>query len=323
MAKKSLIKILFLDAATVDLDDLQMESLKKQGYYKGLALKSQEPLPSQAAQAQVLISNKYILGEEQFENLPCLKLVCVAATGVNNVDLVAAKKRGIAVCNVVGYSTPTVVEHALLFLLAFSHRLLEHHDAVVKGHWSRGPYYAFLNYPYHDLRGKKLGILGYGNIGRGVAKVAKELGMEILIGKIPGRKYSKKRIPLNVLLKKSDFVTLNCPLSPQTYHLINQQKLRLMKPTAYLLNLARGPIVVEQEVARALKKGIIAGYASDVTEQEPPSLKHPLLDPAISDKVILTPHIAWASQESRQRMVEEIAKNIQAFKNGKKRNRVE
>jgi glycerate dehydrogenase len=316
--------ILFLDAATVDLGDVDLTRLRKQGQYSALALGPGDPLPALAREAEVLISNKFPLREAQFPKLPRLRLICVAATGTNNVDLEAARARGIAVCNVAGYSTPTVVEHALMFLLALSHRLHEQDAAVKRGEWSRGPYFALLNHPYSDLAKKTLGIVGYGALGRRVARLARALGMRVLVAKIPGRRYSRKgsRIPLTALLRRSDFISLHCPLSLQTQGLIDAKALAQMKPGAGLLNLARGPIVVEAAVAKALRAGKLAGYASDVLTEEPPPKHHPLLAAGLRDKVLLTPHIAWASRESRQRLVNEIAENIRSFCRGRRRNRI-
>lgn len=316
--------ILFLDAATVDLGDVAMKSLKNQGIYLALALHPGDPLPPVALGAEVVISNKYPLREAQFGFLPKLKLICVAATGTNNVDLEVAKRRGIAVCNVAGYSTPTVVEQTILFLLALGHRLLEHDAAAKTGTWSQGPHFALLNFPFQDLAGKRLGILGFGHIGRKVAKVAEALGMEVVVGKIPGGKYAakEKRLEFSKLLATSDYISLHCPLSPRTEGLINAKALARMKKGAYLLNLARGPIVDEEALVKALKTGKLGGYASDVMSQEPPSSKHPLFDPALASKVLISPHIAWASRESRQRLVDEIASNIAAFRLGRRRNRI-
>ena len=316
--------ILFLDASTVDLGDVDLTNLRRQGE---LVLRNKRPgesLPPEAAAAEVAISNKYPLGPEEMERLPALKLIAVAATGTNNVDLAEAVRRGIVVCNVPGYSTATVVEHSLLMLLAFSHRLNEHVEAVRAGEWSRSPYFALLNFPFSDLAGKTLGILGYGEIGKRVATLAKALGMKVRIGKLPGRTYRKneKRDSLEGLLSKSDYVSLHCPLTEATKGLIDREKLSWMKPGAFLLNLARGPLVVESSVAAALRAGALAGYGADVSAHEPPPSNHPLLAKDIQAKVLLTPHIAWASRESRQRLLDELAANILAFKTGKKRNRV-
>ncbi len=317
-------KIVFLDAATVDFGDVDWSSLKKQGEVKCHGASSNEEIVTRSFGAQVIITNKYFLNEAVLRRLPDLKLICVAATGVNNIDLEAAQKQGVAVANVAGYSTQTVVEHTFLFLLAFSHRLLEHHQAAIKKVWSRSSSFALFDFPYSDLAGKTLGIVGYGTIGKKVASLAKSFGMKILIAALPERKYSKseKRLPLKQVLKESDFVTLHCALSEETRYLINTKELALMKKTSCLLNLARGAVVNEWAVAESLQAGRLGGYAADVMEHEPPAENHPFFQEALSSKLILTPHIAWASRESRQRLVDEIAENIAAFKKGKERNGV-
>jgi glycerate dehydrogenase len=318
------LKIVFLDAATVDLGDLRMDAIRRQGRYRAIPDCPRRSLPRECLDAEVVITNKVALDGRRLERFPRLRLVCVAATGVNNIDLAAAKRLGIGVCNVAGYSTSTVVEHTLMFLLAFSHRLMEHHQAVLRGEWSRSPFFTLLNYPFGDLEGKSLGVIGYGSIGRRVARLAEALGMRVWVAKIPGRKYgaAPKRFPLKTVLQKSDFVTLHCPLTRETKGLIDAEKLRWMRPSAYLLNLARGPIAVEAHVARALKNNRLAGYGADVTEREPLPKGHPFLRKSLSGKVLLTPHVAWASRESRQRLVDEIGRNIAAFRGGKKRNRI-
>jgi len=316
--------VIFLDSATVDLGDVDPKPLQQSGRY----LNYPETLPSQMSsrirKASVVITNKCVLGEREMAEAPDLKLICVAATGVNNIDLNAARRRKIAVTNVPGYSTTSVAEHAVLFLLALSHRLLEHNHSARTG-WSGAKSFALLDHPYSDLSGKTLGIIGYGHIGRRVARLAKALGMKILIARLPGRSYSNHphRRPLKELLSVSDYVTLHCPLNSATHHLINERHLAEMKPGASLLNLARGPIVDEKAVAKALRKGKLAYYATDVLSHEPPPIRHPLLSKDLRDKVLMTPHVAWASRESRQRLIQEMALNIRAFRSGRRRNRVD
>lgn len=324
-------KIVFLDAASLDLGDLDMSPVFQLGSYRALPRSAPGKLPKPAQEADILLTNKVELGEAELAALPQLKLICVTATGVNNIDLPAAQACGIAVCNVAGYSTPSVVEHALMMLLSFSHRLLEHDGACKSGAWSRSPLFTLLDYPFAELRSKTLGIIGYGHIGRQVGRIAKAFGMQVIVAKLPGRNYaakkekknaSVKRVPLSLLLRQSDFVSLHCALSDKTKHLMNAQSLALMKPSAYLINMARGPIVEEQAVAEALNKNRLAGYGTDVTATEPIPKNHPFLKKTMKHKVILTPHVAWASRESRQRLVDELGKNIAAFLKGKKRNRL-
>lgn len=317
------MKIVFLDASTVDLGDVDVTPLKKTGSYRSYPDSSALQIVPKARGADVVVTNKCVLGRKEIELLKGLKLICVAATGVNNIDLEAARRRGVVVTNVAGYSTTTVAEHAVLFLLALSHRLMEHHESALS-RWSGSGRFALLDHAFSDLKGKTLGILGYGHIGRRVARVAQALGMKIQIARLPGRRYTKKqkRLSLEQVLATSDFVTLHCPLNPSTRHLINRETLRRMKPTACLLNLARGPIVNEKDLAQALLGGRLAGYATDVLGREPPPKNHPLLQRRLRKKVIMTPHVAWASRESRQRLIDEIASNIRAFQKGGRRNRV-
>jgi len=322
MAKRQ--KITFLDASTLDLGDVDNLSLRRLGSYQSFANTKPSEIVTHSAGADVVITNKCVLTEMHLAQLPCLKLICVAATGVNNIDLEAAKQRGIAVANVAGYSTATVAEHTLLFLLALSHRLIEHHQSSMDGAWSRSPHFALLDFPFSDLQGKSLGIIGYGTIGRAVARLAKAFGMKVLIAALPGRSYSKspQRHTLKQVLRASDYVSLHCPLNRATLHLINKKTIRLMKRSAGLLNLSRGAVVSETDVAEALRQGKIRAYAADVLSQEPPPQHHPLLSRALRDRVLLTPHVAWASRESRQRLLNEMAKNIRDFQKGRARNRI-
>lgn len=323
MRKNARLKIVFLDAATVDRKDLGLQDFEKLGNVKFFPRTNASQIISRCRGAEIIVSNKCVLGESEFRQLPGLRLIVVMATGYNNIDIQAAKRHGIAVCNVAAYSTVTVVEHTLLFLLSFSHRMIEHSQAA-KLKWSRSSIFAVLDYPFSDLEGKTLGIVGYGTIGKRVANLAKCFGMNVLIAAMPGRVYpkSQKRRPLKTVFAQSDFISLHSALNKQTRHLINADTLKIMKKTACLLNLARGPLVDEHAIAHALLRGDIAGYASDVMEQEPPPRKHPFWNPKLKNKVLLTPHVAWASRESRQRLVDESVKNMREFLMGKKRNRV-
>lgn len=317
------MNVVFLDAGTVDLGDIGVSPLRRLGSYRAFADTPPSQIVSRSRLADVIITNKCVLGAREIAALPRLKLVAVAATGVNNVDLAAARRRRVAVANVAGYSTATVAEHALLFLLACSHRLREHHEAAWS-EWSRSGRFALLDHPYADLGGKTLGVLGYGAIGQRVARLAGAFGMKIAIARLPGRHYpaTPKRRSLKEVLRSSDFVSLHCPLTAATRHLINGTTIRWMRPDAFLLNLSRGAVVSEEDVAQALLKGRLAGYATDVLSPEPPPQNHPLLDRRLREKILMTPHVAWASRESRQRLVDEIARNIRAFQNGRKRNRI-
>ncbi len=320
------MRIALLDADTINLGDTDLTPILRQGRCVTFReTKRDEILVRSRGATIVIVGSKLQWSDEEFSQLPRLKLLCVTATGVEHVDLAAARRRGIAVTNIARYSTATVAEQALLFILALGHRLPEHHRGATDGSWRGQANFALLDFPFSDIEGKILGIVGYGSIGQAVAKRARSFGIKVLVAKIPGRSYppSADRVPLEKLLRQSDFISLHCPLTELTRQLMNKKRLSLMKPTTFLINLSRGAVVDEAALARALAAGRLAGYASDVLQPEPPPANHPLLRKNIRDKILLTPHIAWASRESRQRMVVEIAKNIRAFLKGERRNRVE
>lgn len=312
--------MVFLDAGTVDYGDVSLGEIGKLGNLKTYFTTSPAQVVSRARNAEVVIVNKCVLSADLINALPKLRCIAVAATGVNNVDLEAAKKRGIAVVNVAGYSTESVAQCTLSFLLALAGKLFEHNQASHSGKWSRSPFFVLPDFPYRNVSGKVLGIVGYGNIGKRVAEMAQVFGMKIMPARIPGRSGSGgKRYSLEETAKKADFLTIHAPLSPLTKNLIDEGILRKMKKTAYIINMARGGIVDEKALKAALQKGRIAGAALDVLAQEPPAAKHPLLG---VKNLLLTPHVAWASVESRENLIREIALNLKMFISGKKRNRV-
>lgn len=271
--------------------------------------------------ANVIISNKVMLDEKALRSVADLKLVCIAATGTNNVDLEAAKALGIPVCNVRGYATPTVSQHALALILALSTRLIDYHEAVRSGRWQQARQFCLLDYPIRELAGKTLGIVGYGELGKGVARLGEALGMKLLIAQRPGGSAQPGRVPLDELLPQVDVLSLHCPLTPETRNLIGAPEFALMKRDAILINTARGGIVDEQALADALRQGRIGGAGIDVLTVEPPVKGNVLLDPDIPN-LIMTPHSAWASRETRQRLVDELVTNIRAFLEGSVRNPV-
>jgi glycerate dehydrogenase len=271
--------------------------------------------------ASVIISNKVMLDENALRSVPGLKLVCIAATGTNNVDLEAAKALGIPVCNVRGYATPTVSQHALALILALSTRLIDYHQAVRSGRWQQARQFCLLDYPIRELAGKTLGIVGYGELGQAVARLGEALGMKLLIAQRPGGSAQPGRTPLDELLPQVDVLSLHCPLTPETQNLIGAPEFALMKRDAILINTARGGIVDEQALADALRQGRIGGAGIDVLTVEPPVNGNVLLDPDIPN-LIVTPHSAWASRETRQRLVDELVTNIYAFLQGSVRSPV-
>ena len=312
--------IVFLDSGTLDYGDISLAGLKTLGIFKNYSQTLPGQVISRARSAEIIIVNKCRLDADKINALPKLRCIAVAATGVNNIDLEAAKKKGIAVTNVAGYSTESVAQCTFSFLLALAGRLLEHNHSVHSGRWSRSPFFVLPDYPYQNVAGKTLGIVGYGTIGKRVAEMAEVFGMKIMLARIPGRSYkSGKRFSLEETAGKADFLTVHAPLSPLTKNLIDKGILRKMKKTAYIINMARGGIVDEKALKHALEKGWIAAAASDVLAQEPPPQKHPLFG---VKNLLLTPHVAWASLESREKLVSEIILNLKMFLSGKKRNRV-
>jgi len=254
-----------------------------------------------------------------------LKLIAVAATGTDIVDRAEAAKRGVRICNVPGYATQSVAQFTMALILELATRAARYGDAVKAGEWQKSPVFSLLTYPTIELSGKKLGVVGYGNIGRSVAEMARGFGMEIIVAARPGvdRPTPKDRMPLKQLLREADVVSLHCPLTPETRNLINQQSLSLMKPTAFLINTARGALIDEVALIQCLREKRIAAAAVDVITKEPPPADHPIILAAKElDDLIVTPHTAWSAREARERLLEEVKQNIVAFFRNQARNLV-
>jgi glycerate dehydrogenase len=306
----------FLDHASLDLGDLDMSPLEDCFDVLTVhAATEPDQVAARIQEAQVVISNKVKLDADAFAAAPNLKLVMVAATGTNNVDLEAAKSHGVTVCNCQGYGTPSVAQHTLMLLLALATRLPDYHDAVRDGRWQKAKQFCLLDYPIVELSGKTLGILGYGELGSAVARLAEAFGMNVLIGQLPGRPASPDRLGLDELLPKVDALSLHCPLTEQTRNLIGARELALLKPGAFLVNAGRGGLVDETALADALRSGHLGGAGFDVLSQEPPRDGNPLLAGDVP-RLIVTPHSAWGSREARQRIVGQLAENAQSFAKG-------
>lgn len=270
--------------------------------------------------ADIIITNKVIIDAKTIATAKNLKLICVTATGTNNIHHQAATQRGIPICNVTHYGTPSITQHVLTLILALATKLIDYHHAVQSGHWQKSQQFCLLDYPAFELAGKTIGIIGYGELGQHVAKLAEAFEMKVLIAHShDSQKSNHNRVPIQDLLQQSDIVTLHCPLNESTNKLIAQKELAIMKPTALLINAARGGIVDEQALATALKQGIIAGAGVDVLSTEPPTDNNPLLADDIPN-LIVTPHIAWACDESRQRIIDQTVDNIRNFIEGKPKN---
>jgi glycerate dehydrogenase len=268
-----------------------------------------------------VFANKAIIGRAAIAAAQKLKLIALTATGVDNVDLVAARERGIAVCNLRDYCTPSVVQQVFAMLLALTHRLRDYDALVRAGGWQQAGQFSTFPYPIRELQGRVFGIVGYGTLGRAVGRVAAAFGMQVEIANRPGGALLEGRTDLDALLPRLDVLSLHCPLTDATRGLMSAERLARMKPDAVLINTARGALVDTAALAATLKEGRLGGAGIDVLEREPPPPDHPLLDPAIPN-LILTPHIAWAAREARQRCIDELALNVAAFGEGRQRNRV-
>ncbi|MDQ2695322.1 MAG: 2-hydroxyacid dehydrogenase [Pseudomonadota bacterium] len=308
----------FLDRNSLDLGDLDLTPLEQSlGTIRYHAATDRRQAGERIRDADVVISNKAPLEREALLAARRLKLICVAATGTNNVDLAAAAQQGITVCNARGYGTPAVVQHVFALMLALFTRLPDYRDAVRQGRWQQAEQFCLLDFPIRELAGKALGIVGYGELGQGVARIAEAFGMRVLLAGRPGSvEPQEQRIPLPALLPQVDVLTLHCPLTPATRGLIGAWELALMRRDAILINTARGGIVDEAALAAALRQGALGGAGVDVLTGEPPTGGNPLLAADIPN-LIVTPHCAWGSRESRQRMVEQLAGNIRGFAAGR------
>lgn len=284
-----------------------------------------QTLPQEVAEriadAEVIVTNKVRIGAELQGAASKLKLIAAAATGVDNIDVEAARSRGIAVCNVRGYAVHSVPEHVMGLLFALRRNLLAYHQAARDGSWSRSEFFCLHSYPIEDIAGSTLGIIGGGTLGQSVARLAQALGMRVLMSEQRGAMPRAGRVAFEEVLRSSDAITLHLPLTPQTRGLIGRNEFSLMKPAAVLVNTARGGIVNEAALLDALRAGRIAGAAMDVLAVEPPPSDHPLLAANLPN-LLITPHVAWASRQAQQRLADEVIENIAAFQRGESRNRV-
>jgi len=306
-------KIVILDSVTIG-DDINLDKISNFGEIVSYPLTSKAQTAERIKDAEIVITNKVFIGEDEIRDAKNLKLVCVAATGYNNVDLKALNSKGIAATNVKGYSSQTVAQLVFTFILDVYYSLSRYNKLIKDGGWQKSEAFTMLNFPINDLENKTLGIVGYGNIGKKVAQIATAFGMKVVLAELPNRSHnqSENRMPLDEMLKVSDIITLHCPLTDATKNLISASQLNLMKPSAVLINTSRGPVVNLDDLYTALKNNKIRHACIDVMPQEPPQ-QHPIFQ---LENVTITPHIGWASKESRERLVEGIANNIRIYKNG-------
>ena len=314
------MKIVILDGFTANPGDLSWKGLEELGMLTVYDRTRPEETVARAAEADIVLTNKVIINREMMAQLPQLKYIGVLATGYNVVDIEAAHERGIIVTNVPAYSTESVAQMVFAHLLTVTNRTEHYAIQNRQGRWSKNPDFCYWDFPHLELAGKTIGIVGLGNIGRRVAEIALAFGMQVkaLTSKsadtLPA---GIEKADLEVLLATSDVISLHCPLTDTTRHLINRDTLSVMRPSAILINTGRGPLVDDQAVASALAKGQLAAFCADVLTEEPPKADNPLLS---QPNAFITPHIAWATEEARSRLLQVAISNVQAFLNAKPQN---
>ena len=311
----------FLDYKTVDANDLDLGSIE--ALLPEIVVHSfsnQEEALSRIEDVEVAIANKVVFDANVFARATKLKLICVTATGTNNIDLEAAKQSGVVVCNIKDYCTDSVVQHVLLSMLTLKHSSRDYSASMDNGDWQEGNSFSLLQHPITELSGKSLGIIGYGVLGQGVARAATTLGLRVLISESFAENNKPDegiaRVPFDTLLAESDIISLHCPLTDNTEGLFDETAFKKMKSSAILINTARGGLINDHALIKAIEDKAIAGAAIDVLDQEPPDSDHPLMQKQYSN-LIITPHIAWAALEARQRALDRIAENIEAFQNNR------
>ena len=316
------MQITFLDASTLHRGDLDFAPFEKHGSLTFHDTTSPLQILDHAAGAQVLVTNKVQLTEDTLAQLPDLKLILIAATGFNHVELEAASKHDIPVCNVAGYSTSAVAQHVFALLLNLT-TAVNRYSAEIQV-WPQSPIFTHLDYPVSELAGKTIGIVGLGETGSAVARIAEAFGMNVqALAREGASATNRNRVPRDEFFATSDIISLHAPLNKETEHLINADTLALMKPSAFLINTGRGALVHEPALADALRNDRIAGAGLDVLSVEPPTQDNPLLAPDLRAKnLLITPHTAWTAQEARQRLLDGLLTNLEAWLNGTPDNQV-
>ena len=316
------MKAVFLDFATMGAG-LDLEELE--GLVSELVIHEDSPddsIATRIADADIVFTNKIRLTRGLLEHAPKLKFIALTATGTDNIDTNCARDYGIAVANIRHYCTQSVVEHVFGVLLSLTHSLDQYRQSVRAGDWQRSTDFCMLHHPVRELSSMTLGVVGYGALGQGVARIGREFGMRILVAARPGSEaVPDGRVTFDRLLTEADAISLHCPLTDATRNLFGAPQFKAMRRSAILVNTARGGLVDSQALADALANGEIAAAAVDVLPQEPPVDGDPLLDYA-GDNLIVTPHIAWATDEARQNAIDELAANTRAFLEGVERNRI-
>lgn len=312
-------KIVFLDSASI-IADIRRPAFPHQ--WETYPATSADQVVARLKDATIAITNKVQLGRETLEQLPRLKMVAVAATGINNVDIDCCRERGIVVSNIRNYSVHTVPEHVFMLMLALRRNLLAFRADVLDGAWQKSEQFCLFTHPVRDLHGSTLGIIGSGAIGKAVAQIALAFGMQVLLAEHKGAAQVRTGYTaFNTVLRESDVISLHLPLNEQTRHLISKAEFDRMRPGALLINTARGGLVDEAALLEALRSGRIGGAGFDVLDKEPPKEGHPLLDLDMPN-FILTPHIAWSGRAAMQTLADQLIANIEAYAAGTPQNRV-
>ncbi len=311
------MKTVFLNVSKLDFDNkLDFSQLTNLTSVTTYAASNDQEIVERVTDQNIVITKELPVGSELIRQFPpSVKLICEAGTGYNNIDLNAAREKGITVCNVPGYSTEAVAQLAITFMLSLSASLTKQHAMLKQKNFDN--FTKHLVVPHFEIQDKTLGIIGSGSIGQQVITIARALGMNILVYNRTPRSWNDqqiKSVSLEELFMRSDFISLHCPLTPETRHIVNITRLSLMKPSAFVINTSRGSLIKETDLIEALQAGKIAGAALDVQDPEPPELTNPLFD---MDNVIMTPHIGWKPLEARQRLINLLAGNIDAFIQGK------
>ncbi len=312
------MNIVVLDGHTLNPGDLSWDALRALGTCTIHDRTAPDQIAPRARDAEIIITNKTVLSRDTILQLPKLRFIGVLATGFNVVDIAAARERGVPVCNVPAYGTKSVAQLVMALLLELVHRTGHHAETVRAGRWSQSSDFCYWDHPLIELDGLTLGIVGYGRIGEAVAHVARALGMKIIAqSRTPKKVEGVTFVELDTLFREADVISLHCPLTPENKDLVNGARLAQMKPTAFLINTARGPLINEPDLAAALNSGRIAGAALDVLSVEPPPANHPLFT---ARNCIITPHIAWATRAARARLMEMAVANLKAFLAGHPQN---
>ncbi len=312
--------IVVLDAHTLNPGDLSWSRLRSLGRVELYEQSEGAEIVERSREADILLVNKVVIDREVMEQLPQLQFICVTATGYNNIDVEAAAERDIPVSNALGYSAESVAQHSFALLLELSNHIGLHNESVKRGDWSKQAHFSYHLAPLVELSGKTMGIYGFGSIGQQVGRIARAFGMEVL-SKHPHPERDKQPwvrfVDLNTLFSESNVISLHAPLTEENEGVVNYDLLKKMKSGAFLINTARGGLIVEEDLKRALEEGRLAGAGLDVLSEEPPPPNHPLFE---VDNCLITPHQAWATKEARERLMDISVENVTAFLRGEPRN---